>query len=290
MYLPEGVELSRLLDRLRFSDRDKALVEQSRPGGDAPWEMIERAHGALVSSIGERGAPKLPELDHAEPWPGLLDIYLLLSAVPDIRAWYGARGIPEPVLWSTLSDLGRQVDTYYRFHGRVGFDELGWLSLHFRGLLFQLGRLQYERDVADASLARVVGCGEGEDVLGIHIPEAGPLAAELCDESLAMAAPFFARHVPDCSYRIGFCESWLLDEQLQEYLPASSNIVRFQRRFTLVPGGRVDDDAIVRFVFRAHQPDLDRLPQRTTLERAVVRHLREGHNWCVRTGWVRLAP
>jgi GNAT-like C-terminal domain len=91
--------------------------------------------------------------------------------------------------------------------------------------------------------------------------------------------------------RIATCTSWMLDEQLAEYLPSDSNILAFQRRFTLVPGARDNDDWILRVVFGTEHPkELDALPQRTRLERAVVNHLRQGLHWRMRTGWLQFEP
>jgi hypothetical protein len=47
------------------------------------------------------------------------------------------------------------------------------------------------------------------------------------------------------------------------------------------------------FVFRRaatslNAASLNELPQRTSLERAVVGHLEGGHHWKVRTGWLDL--
>jgi hypothetical protein len=95
---------------------------------------------------------------------------------------------------------------------------------------------------------------------------------------------------PDGPPRIATCTSWILDEQLAEYLPTDSNILSFQRRFTIVPGARDNDEAVLHFVFGSERPkELNALPQRTTLERAVVEHLRRGRHWRMRTGWLQLA-
>ena len=48
------------------------------------------------------------------------------------------------------------------------------------------------------------------------------------------------------------------------------------------------DAAILRFVFHRIAPNINELPQRTTLERAIVAHLREGRHWRDRTGWLTL--
>ena len=88
---------------------------------------------------------------------------------------------------------------------------------------------------------------------------------------------------------MGTCGSWLMDEQLAEYLPSDSNILRFQRRFTIDSGWSVQgDDDVVRFVFGQLPDTLDELPQRTTLQRAVVQHLRDGRHWYIRQGWLAL--
>jgi hypothetical protein len=68
-----------------------------------------------------------------------------------------------------------------------------------------------------------------------------------------------------------------------------SNILAFQRRFELVPGAHDNDEAMLGFVFGAERSkQLEALPKRTTLERAVVRHLQLGRHWRVRTGWLGL--
>src|SRR5439155_1415026 len=82
--------------------------------------------------------------------------------------------------------------------------------------------------------------------------------------------PFFARHFPETPTRLGICTSWLLDPQLAEYLAPDSNVVRFGRRFTLVGDGYDGNAVVLRFVFHRITPQIDDLPQRTTLERAIV--------------------
>ena len=82
---------------------------------------------------------------------------------------------------------------------------------------------------------------------------------------------------------------FLLDPQLRTYLPPDSNIVRFQDRFTLayVSTEKADQD-VLSFVFGNDQLPLDQLPQRSTLERAVVAHLRSGGHWHLGRGWFEL--
>jgi hypothetical protein len=129
---------------------------------------------------------------------------------------------------------------------------------------------------------------QGDLALDLHIPEQGPLTPPACDRSLRWARDFFPQHFSDERYGVAICTSWLLDDQLASYLEPDSNIMRFQHRFNLLPGGGDGDDDVLRFVFRRVSPALKELPQRTSLERAVVGHLQAGHHWKVRTGWLDL--
>jgi hypothetical protein len=295
MRLPEPDTLGPVLDRLDFGQRDAMAVLASLPRQQEQpelWAALQDSRQRLVARIGVPGPVNMvpPGVRRFGPAGDLFGVYLLLSVLPDTLAWHRARGIPEDVTWDTLADLGRHMGTFFRYNGRIGFDEEDWMSLHFRCLLFQLGRLQFERWRLPAWWPHQAGDpAPGAEVLNIHIPETGPLRPEECDRSLAAARPFFDRHFPGHDYRTGVCTSWLLDEQLAGYLPAESNIIRFQRRFSLLPGGTDSNDAILRFVFRTRQADLRRLPQNTTLERVIVEHVRRGGTWRERSGWLPIS-
>jgi GNAT-like C-terminal domain len=44
---------------------------------------------------------------------------------------------------------------------------------------------------------------------------------------------------------VAICTSWLLDDQLAAYLKPDSNIIRFQRRFSLLPDSSDGDDDVL---------------------------------------------
>jgi GNAT-like C-terminal domain len=125
----------------------------------------------------------------------------------------------------------------------------------------------------------------------VHIPDfSGPLTPAACGAAVARAREFFPRHFPEEPCRVAVCGSWLLDPQLAGYLPEGSNIVRFQRRFRLLPaqGQEPDDATVVGYVFGDPELAPEGLPGRTTLERAIGGHLRAGGHWYVRGGWFAL--
>jgi hypothetical protein len=284
-------------ERLGIASEDVADLTAAWPSPDRTpelWWLLERCHRCIVADLG--GTSDLA------PWPSLprslgpsgrfFYVYVFLAAVPDIRRWHRQHNIPDDVSRATLADLGRHLAVNRRLNGEGGLDRSLWLRSHFRGALYQLGRLQFCRSRVrydPAMLERLaVPFRHGDPALDLHIPEQGPLTPAACDRSLRWARAFFPRHFSAEHYRVVICTSWLLDDQLASYLAPDSNILRFQRRFNLLPDRGDGDDDMLMFVFHRTRPALDELPQRTSLQRAVIGHLQAGHHWKVRAGWLDL--
>ena len=248
----------------------------ARPDAEAQRWVVDREHALLVDGMGELGLLWWPTLRVApDRSTRLLHVWAFLSTVEAVRRYHAERGVADNVSWATLADLGQNLLENHWLFDDTGLDVPWWITLHFRGGIYQLGRLQFER--------RMWRDGTG---LGLHIPETGPMTPAACDASIAWAHEFFPTHFPDEKPVVGTCNSWLLDPQLAEYLPADSNIMQFQRRFTLRPEKSVADNGnILRFVFHDTAPDLDALPQATTLQRAIVSHIKAGREWNSCAGW-----
>jgi hypothetical protein len=304
--LPDRHEIDELFARLGISEVDAAEIIAVWPRlSQAPaWRwLLQHCHQQLMARI---DAPySLPQLQwkplpsHLGAFGRLFYVYVFLATLPAIRQRHHERGIADDVSWATLADLGEHIAIYRRIFGITGLDVPQWLTLHFSGKIYRLGRLQFERRqisptwpiYSDDSVdhASSLMPKPGDPALFIHIPESGgPFSPAACSASFERARTFFARYFPEEPYRFAMCSSWLLDPQLADYLPPTSNIIGFQRRFQLIPGGTNDDQSVIRFVFRRASPSLDELPQRTTLERAVVAHLRAGGHWQFRAGWLVL--
>ena len=300
MLLPGADELAEVLVDLAVPHEDiNEVVRMGRRITDDPElrRALEAAVAEIVSGIGEVEAPlELPELDWASgPLQRCFPAYVYVAVLPYTRAYHRSRGIPDDVSRRSLADLGRNMAVHRRRHGLAGVQAPRWLAHHFRGELYQLGRLQFERArlgqrTGEALAAAGLDAGPGTPCLNLHIPDfLGPLSPEACDRSFALAAEFFARHFPEAKYRTGLCHSWLLDPQLTEHLPADSNIVGFQERFRVI---RVDaepsDREPVQFVFGDPELPIEGLPRRTTVERVVGDHLRAGGHWYIGHGWMPL--
>ncbi|MEU6066498.1 acyltransferase domain-containing protein [Streptomyces sp. NPDC047082] len=301
--LPAADDLPELLLDLCVPHEDvNELVAQRRAvtGDPDALRLLGECVEDLVRDLGETGGvPGLDERLAAAP-AGLgpyFVVYVLLAGLPHTRAYHRERGIPADVSRRTLADLGRHMAIHRRRTGGGGLHprQARWLAHHFRGELYQLGRLQFERARLGERTAQVISAAEpdmapGVPCLNLHIPDFhGPLTPAACDRSVALARDFFARHFPEERSRVVVCHSWLLDPQLRRYLAEDSNIVRFQERFR---AGRKDtepaDGDPVQFVFGDPDLPVRDLPRRTSVERAVGDHLRAGGHWYIGHGWFPL--
>lgn len=255
-------------------------------------EMLWHWHRGLIDPGGWT-------VDDMEAWPHaqgpvLAGAYalLVLSGVKNICRAMQGRGVPGEVIADTLRDVSRAIQGCVDKHGCVGITRLRWLTHHLTLRLVELGRLQYEMgfvrtklDVDEQALMKTsAGLLQGHGlclespVLWLHIPKAGPITAERCEESLKKAQSFFAKYYPEHPYQAMLCRSWLLDSQLKAYLPTKSNILAFQDRFEPIALDRPTDE-IQRFVYGQVYGDLGQAPQTNRLEKAIVQHLLDGGQW-----------
>ena len=188
-----------------------------------------------------------------------------VARIPELRERHRALGLTDEESLATIRALPRHVELHRACGGEPGGWEVEWIELIWAGKLSELGRLQFE--------------DHGDGVLDVHIPETGlQLDPAACDAAFERAREVYPSH------HTAQCTSWLLDPRLSDDLPPASNIVRFQHRFELRNEGREANDEVLRFVFHTYEPDLDRLTPRTTLESALVEHMRAGGTWRAPTG------
>lgn len=305
----EPVELPRddaaraVLARLRVPAEDAAEIVASLPEPERDpelWWLLERTCHRLEADLGGYGGmdggPALPHhLGLSGAW---FYVAVYLGALPSVRRFQRARGVPDDVAWASLADLGEKVAVHRQQYGVGGLGAQSWFTLHERGVLYALGRLQFNLHRLVAAAGRHPS---GAPALNTHIPQwGGPFDEAACRASLIRARPFFDAHFPEHGAAVAVCDSWLLDPQLADYLPPESRIRRFQSLFTLVdapsdepvrdgdPPTTPGDRSVLEFVFRRAGQSLDRLPRRTTLQRAALDHLAAGRHWQQRVGWREL--
>lgn len=260
---------------------------------DLVWLVERSAHSLLLHMDAVDEPPAFPTLPAEFGELGrYVYAFVYVAMLPHTQALHRRRGIPEDITRATLADVGRHFLIHREQHETHGMTNPDWMMVHARGLIFQIGRLQFERArlgnrTSQGIRAAGFPCEKGDSVISIHIPGLmGPMTPEACDASFTAARPFFQKHFPAERPALAVCHSWLLDEQLNDYLPETSNIIRFQQRFRPAYRPEPNNRPTLEFVFRTPDRPLDELPQRTTLERAVVRHIRDGGQWRGGVGWL----
>lgn len=122
-------------------------------------------------------------------------------------------------------------------------------------------------------------CLTGEDAFPrIHIPSDGGFDKQTIAHAYERAREVFDRCYPDYPYKGFFCTSWLMSTDLKEVLKPTSNILGFQEPFTQIPfqsSGRL----VFSFVFGLDAvipEDMDALPEKSSLQRAVKERYKAG--------------
>lgn len=127
----------------------------------------------------------------------------------------------------------------------------------------------------------------GDTVLDMHIPNHMPLRLDLLRDSLQRALDFFPRHHAERPFHAFVCDSWIFNTQWVEMLPATSNLLAFQRQGYLFPLASHGISPMY-FLFGDQLIDLASAPQDTALRRAVIAHMQAGGK--LRTGGFLLMP
>jgi hypothetical protein len=297
---PEGIGIPELTARLSAAAEDIALATlgfRDDDRGDAQraieaalaeperlaelQRMVDRLR-AGIGAIGSDGPNPLDDSAARSDWRGVgvLALLALLAVADDVRAFHRSRGIPAEISDRSLADLGQQAWVNRRTLGAFGLHTYLWMPVAFGGNLFWLGRLQFNLVRRGTAWA-----------ISTHIPEDGPLTPESVDDAFRRSVAFFAEHFPDYPTTSLHCSSWLLDPQLAEVLAPDSNMVRFQRRWTLEGEGTDADEDAVFFTFRRRAlADRADLPRDTTLQRAILDRLDAGGHWRSWNGTIDPGP
>lgn len=268
------------LARLGFRPDDAVEFNQmvqgfgSRPSMAARVDTVSQRMRAHIGDF-DAGDQAVSEVnDRSCREDGLIALMAFVSVAGDVHREYVRRGVPDEIAWKSLSALGQQVHIHRLVHGRFGMSSQSWCAANYTGRLLWLGRLQFtlqeDRDHATD--------GADTHVLGVHIPESGPLKPKEIDDSLRMALQIALPAFSDYKPQLITLHSWLLDPGINARLNPESNLALFTRRFELY--GEAKDAFRDALFFGFHiEPqgrdlDLDALPQTTSLQRAIVAQLK----------------
>ncbi len=117
----------------------------------------------------------------------------------------------------------------------------------------------------------------GDPILDIHIPAGDSMKVKDCSESFLYAVEFFNTYFPQKTFKGWACHSWFLDNQYQQLLPSTSNIINFQKALYLYPINEDGDESLRRiFGENGLANGLDHAPQNNSMQKAVASFLKQG--------------
>jgi hypothetical protein len=256
-------------------------------------QWVDRTRGDVDAAI-----PIWDDLDDAGPSGRFLYFYLFALSYESTCEFLRQGGCPPDVLASTWTVMPRHVAIHQRKWGSLGFDPGWWLLPILRGEMVQIGSLQFHRVnlgvgtlspepwySTEESLALGPGFRQGDPSVGLHIPYGAAMSPVDLDATFARAREVLGSMWPANERRLATCQTWLLDAQLIDFLDPSSNIMQFQRRFTLLDGWYDNDKETLLFIFQRPGVGWDELPRDTSLQRGILDLLERGGHWRARPGW-----
>lgn len=208
-----------------------------------------------------------------------IELMYIIKLMPLLKAHYIEKGYPLRYYDGFANNLRDYLLDCMKHYNVWGISIGWWLDAFFKLKCFTIGRLQYKpKTISEARANDQFPLTAGQPYLEVHVPPSGPLIPELCHASYAEAAEFFRKYFGYTE--IIFCiSSWLLSPDLENLLPASSNILKFAQDFTLL-STRIDTKgkSLTNFTTFASLPeDLNDLPENSSLQRAVKAHLMAGN-------------
>ncbi|MBW4030195.1 MAG: DUF5596 domain-containing protein [Acidobacteria bacterium] len=309
---PEVLDLVRSIDpatmgslvgelSLRREDVEELRDHWDVIRGSTPWSSLL---AAMVSRVErDRGDIDAPiaiwdDLDDHGTSGRLIGFYLVALQCEKMRADHRRRGVPDEVSDATLGALARHAQTHRLRHGTTGIDAAWWMQPILRGEILEVGSLKFHlvhlgvatlspRPWLDEGEADVLGEGfrRGDLSLGVHIPARIDLSPAALDATFEKARDVLARVWPCTTRRLATCQSWMMDDRLATALGESSNVVGFQRRFTLIDPYVEDVEMVQHFVRGSDEGPLDPAAL-TRVQRVVFDVLSTGGRWRNRTGWL----
>lgn len=197
-------------------------------------------------------------------------LYYFSRMACDTYECYAERKIGDKIFWDTFYDLTLWCENCFEDFKEYGINEYRWFFRHIQGTILRLGRLEFEEAELDA---RASGWDDHRQntipVLNIHIPQGAKLENLSVKVSLEQAFDRWGTKVPYV------CDSWLLDPELAEILPANSNIIKFQKLFHIIRTDYETREAERRIFHCIYDRAAD-YPEHTLLQRKAKKHLLEG--------------
>ena len=188
------------------------------------------------------------------------------------------RGVDIDIITATVRSFDMYINANQRRKGRVGTSGYhSWLPLYAQGKLFKMKEFQFE-----------IRTHQGEEALGVHIPNGTKLDVHENLISLKNALEFFKKHYGEHDFKGFVCESWLLNPYIKEIMGRETNITRFGDMFDrFVPDE--EEFGVYISVFGVLEPEsIDALCEDTSMQRNIKSYLKTGKEFKDFGGFISL--
>jgi len=207
---------------------------------------------------------------------GFRRLCCMLRCALKAKSNYDRLGISEKIYMDTMAAFSRFVREYQEGFGSYGFNRGSWTPRQVSCKLFRIGQLEYELTTLD-----------GAPVVSLHIPTDVDLRPEVLRPSVREALAELYRLFPEYEGKGVYCHTWLLSAQLKEFLPETSNILRFQELFDIDPEGVPGNDVVL-WVFKNYKLPKEEYPENTSLQRKLKQFFLDGGQFLEGKGYLRL--
>lgn len=184
---------------------------------------------------------------------------------------YVKREISEDIFVATMRFCTRFLKEHHQNFHTYKFVWAWWFPRQISLNEFRIGALEFEL------------VNDEEKEIAIHIPTDADLQKEAVLQSLNEFIEFRNVYFPEWENVKLTCDTWMLMPELKELLEEDSNIVAFQNLFEI---DTLDYDATwyMGWIFPGYEEVNESLPERTTLQRRMKRHLLDGKRFGIAKG------
>lgn len=254
--------IEELCGRIGLQEEVTAGVMQFSCGFD--FESVRQELEALKKTETSKEALEHLQASLGEDAGHVKILSCMLQCACEAYKVYRDLSINDEIFYATMKCFTRFIGECAERTGEYAFDREWWTARQVGCTLFRIGELEYE-------MVRM----DGRPAVSIHIPSDAGLSPEKCSASILSAKGFFTEHFPAYKDSAYICDSWLLSPVLAGMLRPESNIAAFQRRFEIIDV-RQPDTEFLEWLYHTYSTDYAGLPENTSLQRSMKRHLLAG--------------
>lgn len=218
---------------------------------------------------------------------------LVYAFLPEVKDRYEKKGISDEIFFDTMNDIKIWINDCRDNLHSTGLNELNWIMHHMNMNIFKIGRLQYQKMfyyMPNAYKKNGVEIKFGDKIWNVHICRGEKLSIDACEKSFYMAQEFIKEYFPEYPDNKFMCHSWLLYPANKEFMPESSNILKFPELWDVV-SHREDPASAYRWLFSVRYKNkemlknkkktgsygcTEKLPQKTVMQQKGVEYILNG--------------